>query len=149
MNNNQWGVLSLKTVYHEKEEAATVPAPVLTREREKKKGKIFWVERVSGGCADTGVRHCAFGHRPRRTPCIQTISSRRSASVGGGGGSSFSGSSNSQLRPHTASTLAFQLATIATKPNVGWFALAASQSSFAFPVLTSSSKRLHPSSNLK
>ena len=35
---NQWGVLSLKTVvYHEKEEAATVPAPVLTREREKKK----------------------------------------------------------------------------------------------------------------
>ena len=37
MNNNQWGVLSLKTVYHEKEEAAMVPAPVLTRERERER----------------------------------------------------------------------------------------------------------------
>ena len=81
-STNQWGVLSLKTVYREKE-AAMVPAPVLTREREreKKKGKSFWVERVSGGCDDTGVRHFAFGHAPRRTPCIQTISSRWSASV--------------------------------------------------------------------
>ena len=37
MNNNQRGVLSLKTLYHEKEEATMVPAPVLTRERERKK----------------------------------------------------------------------------------------------------------------
>ena len=58
-----------------------VPASVLTREREKKIGKSFWVERVSCGCDDTGVRHFAFGHAPRRTPCIQTISSRWSASV--------------------------------------------------------------------
>jgi hypothetical protein len=34
--NNQWGVLSLKTVYREKE-AAMVPAPVLTRERERER----------------------------------------------------------------------------------------------------------------
>lgn len=33
---NQWGVLSLKTVYREKE-AAMVPAPVLTRERERER----------------------------------------------------------------------------------------------------------------
>ena len=44
-----------------------------------------------------------------------------------------SSSSNSQGFPHTASTVAFQLATIATNPNVGWFALAASQSFAAFP----------------
>ena len=62
---------------------------------------------------------------------------------------SVSSSSNSHVLPHTASTLAFQLATIATNPNVGWFALAASQSSIAFPLSTSRSNRLHPSSNLK